>query len=135
MRDLDQGYEIDVILDRPAVVRGDTPAISAAFDATYRLLFGRTEVDVAHEVVSWRLGVHGPRPQIELAAAPVKRHRMAWFREAGGYVQTAVYDRYTFGPGSSAAGPALFEERESTVVVPPGACVQCDESLNLIIDF
>jgi N-methylhydantoinase A/oxoprolinase/acetone carboxylase beta subunit len=48
-------------------------------------------------------------------------------------VRTTVYDRYAFGPGSRAAGPALFEERESTVVVPPGASVSCDESLNLVI--
>ena len=145
MRYLGQGYEIDVVLDRAALARGDTAALAAAFDATYRRLFGRTEVDVALEVVSWRLGVHGPRPQIELAAAhrvlttaaaaPVKGHRMAWFAEARGYLRTAVYDRYAFGPGSAAVGPALFEERESTMVVPPRARVHCDQSLNLIIDF
>ena len=145
MRYLGQGYEIDVVLDRAAIARGDTPAITAAFDATYRRLFGRTEDGVALEVVSWRLGVHGPRPRIELAAAraaftvaagsSVKGHRMAWFAQARGYVRTVVYDRYAFGPGSTANGPALFEERESTVVVPPGARVQCDDSLNLIVEL
>ena len=145
MRYLGQGYEIDVGLDRAAIARGDTQAVAAAFAVTYRRLFGRTEDDVALEVVSWRLGVHGPRPRIELAAAraaattaaasPRKGHRMAWFAQAHGYVRTVVYDRYAFGPGSTAAGPALFEERESTVVVPPGARVHCDDSLNLIIDF
>ena len=145
MRYLGQGYEIDVLLDRAAIARGDTAALAAAFDATYRRLFGRTEDGVALEVVSWRLGVHGPRPRIELAAArvaatsvaasPIKGHRMAWFAQARGYVRTAVYDRYAFGPGSTAMGPALFEERESTVVVPPGARVHCDDSLNLILDF
>ena len=34
-----------------------------------RRLFGRVEDGVASEVVSWRLGVQGPRPQIELAAS------------------------------------------------------------------
>ncbi len=145
MRYLGQGYEIDVALERAAIERGDTPAIAAAFEQTYRRLFGRVEDGVAPEVVSWRLGVHGPRPQIELAAArgvatraaasPVKGHRMAWFAEARAFVRTVVYDRYAFGPGSTAAGPALFEERESTVVVPPGARLHCDDSLNLVIDF
>ena len=145
MRYLGQGYEIDVALDRGAIARGDTPAIAAAFGQTYRRLFGRTEDGVALEVVSWRLGVHGPRPRIELAAArataataatsPVKGHRMAWFAQARGFVNATVYDRYAFGPGSTATGPALFEERESTVVVPPGARVHCDDSLNLIVDF
>ncbi len=145
MRYLGQGYEIDVVLDRATIAGGDRPAITATFAQTYRRLFGRTEDGVALEVVSWRLGVHGPRPRIELAAArgaaattaasPVKGHRMAWFAEARGFVNATVYDRYRFGPGSTAAGPALFEERESTVVAPPGARVHCDDSSNLIIDF
>ena len=70
----------------------------------------------------------------------VKGHRPAWFPGVGeggkaGFVQTTVFDRYAFGPGSEAVGPALFEERESTVVVPPGARARCDESLNLVIDL
>ena len=145
MRYIGQGYEIDVAVDRAAVTRGDIASIAASFATTYRRLFGRVEDDVALEVVSWRLGVHGPRPQIGLAAArgaattgavsSIKGHRMAWFAEEGGYLRTPVYDRYAFGPGCTADGPALFEERESTVVVPPGARVHCDASLNLIVDF
>jgi N-methylhydantoinase A/oxoprolinase/acetone carboxylase beta subunit len=46
-----------------------------------------------------------------------------------------VYDRYALTPGTAFEGPALVEERESTVVVPPDASVRCDESLNLIIDL
>ncbi|MBL8386165.1 MAG: hydantoinase/oxoprolinase family protein [Burkholderiales bacterium] len=145
MRYLGQGYEIDVALERAAIARADTAALGAAFARTYERLFGRVEDGVAVEVVSWRLGVHGPRPQIALAAsrdaAParagtaIKGRRAAWFAAAGGFVETTVYDRYAFAPGSTAAGPALFEERESTLVVPPGARVRCDESLNLVIDF
>jgi N-methylhydantoinase A len=123
---------------------GDRAAIAAAFERTYRRRFGRAESAMAVEIVSWRLGVRGPRPQVSLAAArdasapagnPVKGHREAWFPREGGFVRTTVYDRYAFGPGSRAVGPAVFEERESTVVVPPGACVGCDESLNLVIDL
>ena len=147
MRYQGQGFEIDVVLERAALVRCDTQAIAAAFEQTYRRQFGRSEEGVALEVVSWRLGVHGPRPQIALAGArhdatpsgspglSIKGQRMAWFAEARGYAETAVYDRYAFGPGSTAVGPALFEERESTVVVPPRARVRCDDSLNLVIDF
>ena len=145
MRYLGQGYEIGVALDRTAVTRGDTRAIRSAFERTYKRQYGRVEEDVEVEVVSWRLSVHGPRPRIQLAAArggsppisgpQVKGRRMAWFAQARGYVDTTVYDRYAFGPGSAATGPALFEERESTVVAPPGARVHCDDSLNLVIDL
>jgi N-methylhydantoinase A len=148
MRYLGQGYEVDVELDPAAIGlyggSGDRAAIMAAFERSYRRLFGRLEPSMAVEIVSWRLGVRGPRPQLSLAAArergaaagnAVKGHRQAWFPEVRGFLRTTVYDRYAFTPGSRAEGPALFEERESTVVVPPGATVSCDESLNLVIDL
>ena len=31
-------------------------------------------------------------------------------------------------------GPAVFEERESTTIVPPGASARVDAALNLVID-
>jgi N-methylhydantoinase A len=148
MRYQGQGYEIDVLLERAAIERGDRSAMTAAFEQTYRRLFGRVEAGMPIEIVSWRLGVRGPRPDISLAAArggtpsmpaakadAVKGYRMAWFPREQGFVRTAVYDRYAFAPGSRAAGPALFEERESTLVVPPGAQIVCDNSLNLLIDM
>jgi N-methylhydantoinase A len=148
MRYQGQGYEVDVVLDRAAIERGERGALTAAFEKTYRQLFGRVEAGMAIEIVSWRLGVRGPRPDISLSAARdgapsssaattdvVKGYRMAWFPRERGFVRTVVYDRYAFVPGSRAAGPALFEERESTLVVPPGAQVACDNSLNLILDL
>ena len=148
MRYQGQGYEVDVVLQRAAIERADRAALTAAFEQTYLQLFGRVETGVPIEIVSWRLGVRGPRPEISLsgtrggvtpvravtALAP-KDFRMACFPNAGGFVRTAVYDRHAISPGSHATGPALFEERESTLLVPPGAQVTCDENLNLILDL
>jgi N-methylhydantoinase A/oxoprolinase/acetone carboxylase beta subunit len=50
-------------------------------------------------------------------------------------VAAAVYDRYRLRPGSRFDGPAVFEERESTTVVPPGAVATIDDALNLVIDL
>jgi N-methylhydantoinase A len=148
MRYQGQGYEVDVLLEGAAIDRGDRGAMTAAFERTYRQLFGRVEAGMPIEIVSWRLGVRGPRPEISLAAArggaptssavtpdAVKGYRMAWFPREQGFVRTAVYDRYAFAPGSRAVGPALFEERESTLVVPQGAQVICDDCSNLLIDL
>jgi len=148
MRYQGQGYEVDVELEPTAIERGDRDAIAADFVRTYGRLFGRVEAGMPIEIVSWRLGVRGPRPGVALAAArgetalrqaaktgAVKGSRMAWFPRNGGFVRTTVYDRYAFAPGSRALGPALFEERESTVVVPPNAQVVCDDNLNLVIEL
>jgi N-methylhydantoinase A/oxoprolinase/acetone carboxylase beta subunit len=139
-----QGYEIEVPLARAAVARADPAAVREAFARTYAKLFGRTEAGVPIEVVSWRLSVLGPRPagQAGDGAAPLtaselvaERSREAWFDDALGYRPTPVYRRECFVPGSTVAGPALIEERESTVVVPPGARVRCDARLNLVVDL
>ncbi|HEX2173292.1 MAG TPA: hydantoinase B/oxoprolinase family protein, partial [Dehalococcoidia bacterium] len=62
-------------------------------------------------------------------SAPHKGSRPAYFPEAGGYVDTPVYDRYALTPGFDCEGPAIFEERESTIIAPPGARVTVDDQL------
>jgi len=156
MRYVGQGYEIDVDLDREAVRMSDRAAMVAAFERTYLRHFGRIESAMSVEVVSWRMVVSGPRVEIDLAHArprasaagaagaesPVRdasptpsAWRDAWFEKSGGFLRTPVYDRYALAPGDQLTGPALVEERESTVVVPPAATARCDDSRNLVIDL
>jgi N-methylhydantoinase A/oxoprolinase/acetone carboxylase beta subunit len=90
------------------------------------------------ECVGWRVTVSGPTPRLDLAAgaAPhgvaVKGTRRAWF--GGAFVAAAVLDRAALKPGDVVRGPALIEERESTLVLPPGASARCDAALNLVLD-
>jgi N-methylhydantoinase A len=141
-----QGHEIDVLLGRDAIACGDPAAIAQAFERAYETLFGRVERDMEVEIVSWRLVLAGPRPEINLEStrAPAVSAsqaggrggtRPAYFPSSGGFVTTNVYDRYAFVPGSHVEGPALFEEREATIVVPSGARVACDASWNLSVDL
>src|SRR3989475_206880 len=66
-------------------------------------------------------------------ANPLKATRMAYFAEAGGFVETPVYDRYALRPGAGFTGPAIVEERESTAVVGPGGRCRVDDGLALIV--
>ncbi|HWN13032.1 MAG TPA: hypothetical protein VNU02_04175, partial [Candidatus Dormibacteraeota bacterium] len=56
------------------------------------------------------------------------------FPEAGGYVETPVYDRYRLDPGARLSGPAIVEERESTTVIGPGALISVDAHRNLVAE-
>ncbi len=47
----------------------------------------------------------------------------------------AVYDRATLTVGDRLDGPAIIEQYDSTTVVPPGALLEVDAALNLIIRF
>jgi N-methylhydantoinase A len=59
-------------------------------------------------------------------------HRQAVFGDQG-RVRTDVYRRDDLRPGASIEGPAIIEQLDSTVVVPPGDEAEVDGFSNLII--
>ena len=67
-------------------------------------------------------------------ARALKNRRRAFFAETGGFTDTDVYDRLRLRLGDRVAGPAIFEEPDSTTVCPPGYAARVDRHLNLIID-
>ena len=132
MRYVGQGHEVEVAVPRDKLVKGGRAGLEEAFLDAYRRLYGRVERSAAIEIVTWRIIVSGPRPTLDLAAAVTttgpsgdaasarKGQRKAYFHGAG-YLATPVYDRYRLGAGAGISGPAIIEEREATLVVPPGA--------------
>jgi N-methylhydantoinase A len=93
--------------------------------------------------MNWRVLCEGPRPELRLTAlegvtaagTARKGLRPVYFADAGGWIDTPVYDRYALGPGTTFAGPAIVEERESTAVIGPGASCRVDEGLTLVVQL
>ncbi|WP_426959430.1 hydantoinase/oxoprolinase family protein [Muricoccus radiodurans] len=135
MRYLGQGFEISVPLDGL-----DATSVEAAFAEAYQRLFDRRIEGVPIELLSWRLHAASSRPAVPSAApargegSALKGRRDVWFA-ATGLAPCAVYDRYRLRPGQRIQGPAVVEERESTVVVGPDASFQLDTHGNLLIDI
>ncbi|WP_031170614.1 hydantoinase/oxoprolinase family protein [Streptosporangium roseum] len=63
------------------------------------------------------------------ATRPARR-RSAYFPEAGGYVEVPVFTRAGLG---EVAGPAIVEDAESTIVVPPGWTARLAENMSVIL--
>ncbi len=143
MRYVGQGYDVEAHIDAAALESGDRAAMRAAFEHAYQTQYGRIEAEMVVEIVSWRVIVSGPRPEIDLVTArPVvanddaeKGARQIYFGPETGFVNARVYDRYLLAPGSTFKGPAIVEERESTTIVPPDASACIDAALNLVIDL
>jgi N-methylhydantoinase A len=138
MRYVGQGHEVRVTL--PDGRLADAAELVASFEREYRRLYGRGGPSVPVEVTNWRVVSSGPRPALQLTQAqdgpPVdasKGTRAAYFPAAGGFVDTPVYDRYAMRPGHAFTGPAIVEERESTLVVMPGQTVDVAPDLSLIV--
>ena len=67
------------------------------------------------------------------ASGALKRKRQAYFKELGGFVETLCYDGEWLRYGNVISGPAIIEETNTTVVVPPGAELTIDVYGNYII--
>jgi N-methylhydantoinase A len=143
MRYVGQGHEVAVALPDGTLSSADLSRISAAFEKTYETLYGRKGPDVPLEVINWRVVASGPCPEmnLKLPRDSVQRtdarkgSRFAYFPEYGRYVDTPVYDRYALAPGMQLDGPAIVEERESTLIMGARGRASVDERLNVIVEF
>ncbi len=137
-----QGHEIEVTL--PAAVPG-VRGLSDRFRRRYEALYAFAPLDAPLVITTWKVEARAPDPGIAASystgapddGAPSARkgERRAWFPDAQGWVDAAVYDRYALAKGSVVEGPALIEERESTVVVGPGDRVRVDPYGNLVAEL
>jgi len=139
-----QGYEIRVPVPAGELGPPSQAAIRDAFEQAYGAIYGHVLPDLEIDVVSWRVVAMGPRPvlhspTIEAAGAggksALKGRRPVWMPELEGFEDVPVYDRYRLAPGDACDGPAIVEERESTVVLGPDARARVDDTLNLIADL
>ena len=143
MRYVGQGHEVSVPLPDGILGEQHLPQITAAFEQIYRTLYGRKGPDVPLEVINWRVVASGPQADMDFrlpaaangSAKALKGSRLAYFPEHGRYVETSVYDRYALVSGTSFSGPAIVEERESTLIVGARGRARVDERLNVIVEF
>ncbi len=143
MRYFGQGHEVDVEIPTDILTEASLAPITSSFETAYRLLYSRTPMGVPLEALNWRAVISGPSPDLTITSGletgagtepTPKKHRAAYFPEAGGYVETPVYDRYRLNPSARFAGPAIVEERESTTVIGPGALISVDAHRNLVAE-
>ena len=94
------------------------------------------------ETMTWRVEVAAPRPEIpqeEEKGEPrsldeaLMGEREIYLPENGGFAAVSVYDRYKLDPGAAFEGPAVVEERASTVIVGPESRTEIDNARNLIV--
>jgi len=145
MRYVGQGYEISVPIPGGTLISQDSKRIEDSFWQEYTRLYGRYLTKVAVEAVTCRLWAYGPNPQIDLEGIQdttgrsrvntLKGTRKVYFPGKKVFIETRVYDRYGLRPGDQIRGPAIIEEKESTVVASPDSLCSVDRFGNLIIEL
>ena len=143
MRYVGQGHEVSVSLPDGTLGVAHLDTIARTFENTYEALYGRKGPDVPLEIINWRVVARGPQPQLEMklqreamtSGDAIKGSRSAYFSARGGYGETPVYDRYALKSGMTFAGPAIVEERESTLIIGARGRARVDERLQIVVDL
>ena len=133
-----QGDSVTVVLGSELT---DDPSrrLEERFEEEYLRLYGSSPSNVEPEILTWRLRISGPRPEPDIAARfgtgdALRGHRDMWF-PGQGYVEGAVFDRYALVPGFEFSGPAVVEERESTMVIGPSGRALVTDGGNVEVEI
>lgn len=93
----------------------------------------------ATEVVHWRLTMLGPDHDLTAGSRDAPRAEASSgvrsVRFPGhGPLRATVWNRYALTPGMEPAGPAIFEERESSCSFGPECRIRVADDLSLVVD-
>jgi N-methylhydantoinase A len=135
-----QKYELAVPVENGKLTENDKLTWRRLFDDRHEQHYGTRAADQNVEIVNYRLTARVPLPkpdpqqyplQGENPAPAYKGSRRAYL---DGWVDCPVYARDKLGNGNRLAGPAIIEQADSTVVVPPGQTALVDRFGNVIIE-
>ncbi|HEX9463369.1 MAG TPA: hydantoinase/oxoprolinase family protein [Alphaproteobacteria bacterium] len=123
LRYFGQQNEVSITFGRDPRRGRDVEMVRRSFEAAYHAQYGVNPSHVPVEIVSWRLTAQGPDIAVQATEPPktgggkpkAKRRILLW-PEAG---DVPVYDRHSLVLGQKVAGPAIIEERETTIVLLP----------------
>ncbi len=140
MRYRGQSYEVSVTVSALRS-EADLKDLGQRFHEAHRRRYGQMAEGEAIEIVNFQVTAVGDIAKPKFSEAPVPAQpqppaphemRAAHFGP-GPATQVPVFRRSTLLPGTAIAGPAVIEEKTSTVVLYPGQRAHIDSYLNIEI--
>jgi len=128
MRYIGQFHEVEVELADVAITGEEVPKIVDRFHQRHETLYAYRDV-VGTEIINLGLTAFGkvPAPSFKEqsfagkdASRCLKGKRDVFFEEAGGFISTSIYDGDAVAHGNTLEGPAVVEQKVTTIVLPPG---------------
>lgn len=139
-----QNYEITVPLKGRRLDAQSFAQAVEDFHVAHKRAYGYRNDDGKIKMVSYRVSAIGIIEKPSLVEHPVDPNapapvpfatRNVLFEGAKERVETGIYRREDFVPGSVLAGPAIIEQMDTTIVVPPRWTVHTDGFLNLKLEY
>ena len=136
MRFVGQGAETDLVIEPKAFDTFSKEDIRRLFDQEYKRLYGRTYHETPVEFVTFKVRASLPKrpfsiPKLSNETGDIKTcikgERPAFSIIQKDYIPFTVYDRSKLFANAEFPGPAIIEERESTIVIGEDASARVDE--------
>jgi N-methylhydantoinase A len=136
MRFVGQGAEIDLSIEIKDFTKFSKDEIRTMFDDEYKRLYGRTSAESPVEFVTFKVRASLPKKPFTISKLSnknrdlqtcIKGQRQAFSVIKKEYIPFTVYDRSKLFANALFEGPAIIEERESTIVIGEDAKARVDE--------
>ncbi|MGO9119765.1 MAG: hydantoinase/oxoprolinase family protein [Desulfomonilaceae bacterium] len=136
MRFVGQGAETNLPIANKAFHKWQQHEIRGLFDKTYKRLYGRTYPDTRVEFITFRVRASLPErpfriPRLTASSGTlqdcIKGERQAYSLIQKKYISFTVVDRLKLFSGAKIEGPAIVEEKESTIVLGEDAHASVDD--------
>jgi len=145
MRFVGQGSEVNVPVPAGDFTELKRANVRRLFDDVYEKLYGRTYPESEVEFINFKVRASLPERLLQLPKldrkkgqsldAATKGQRKAYSPIAREFIPYTVYDRYKLFPRARFKGPAIIEEKGSTLIVGEDGHVSIDEFGFLWIDL
>ncbi|MBS3907260.1 MAG: hydantoinase/oxoprolinase family protein [Syntrophaceae bacterium] len=136
MRFVGQGSETNVPISGRDFAKMGREEVRRRFDEVYEKLYGRTYPDSEVEFINFKVRASLPERLIQFQhinktgdslIKAIKGKRKAYSPKAKDFIFYTVYDRYQLFPKATFKGPAIIEEKESTVIVGEDGSISVDD--------
>lgn len=143
MRYLGQNYELAIPLEHELKTEADLNQIKKCFHREHEKTYGYANEKEEIEFINFRATATGTVSKIDIhpkqeggpdASESIIDKREVYFEEAGGYVLTNIYERTKLKPNNIIEGPAIIEQLDSTIVIPPDWTAKIDTYKNIVLN-
>ncbi|WP_404332205.1 hydantoinase/oxoprolinase family protein [Mesobacillus maritimus] len=142
MRYLGQNYELSIPISGELKTAEDLQNLKNIFHTEHQKTYGYANEKEEIEFINYRAVAKGEVSKIDMRnyeigdndpSQALVGEREVYFEEEGSFVKTSIYKRKRLVPNNIIEGPAIVEQMDSTVVIPPNCKAEIDLYLNIII--
>lgn len=144
MRYKGQNYELTIELDNDLETIEDLKTVINKFHTVHNRMYEYANRDEQVEIVNFRATAFGEIEKAELkgyseeqnyTAEKIVDKRNVFFQEVDQFVPTNIYNRDLINSGDRIEGPAIIEQVDSTIVIPPKTIAKVDQYKNIILEL